>query len=50
MFIVENPTIKLLETFDISDCSLRIYNDGDYLDVAIAEIDLDDKSVTLYME
>ena len=50
MFILENPTIELLKALDISDCSLRIFNDGDYLDVAMAEIDLKEKSVTLYME
>ena len=50
MFIVENPTIELLKALDIADCDLRIFNDGDYLNVAIAEIDLKEKSVTLYME
>lgn len=50
MFILENPTIELLKALDISDCKLRIYNDGDYLNVAIAEVDLKEKSVTLYME
>lgn len=50
MFLVENPSIELLKALDISDCNLRIYNDGDYLNVAIAEVDLKEKSVTLYME
>lgn len=50
MFIVENPTIELLKALDIADCDLRIFNNGDYLNVAIAEIDLKEKSVTLYME
>ena len=50
MFVIENPTIELLKALDISDCNLRIYNDGDYLNVAMAEIDLKDKSVTLFME
>lgn len=50
MFVIENPTAELLKALDIADCSLRIFNDGAYLGVAIAEIDLKDKSVTLYME
>lgn len=50
MFVVENPTIELLKALDIADCDLRIFNNGDYFNVAIAEIDLKEKSVTLYME
>lgn len=50
MFILENPTIELLKALDIADCDLRIFNNGDYLNVAVAEIDLKEKSVTLYME
>lgn len=50
MIVIENPTIELLKALAISDCSLRIFNDGNYLDVAKAEIDLKDKTVTLYME
>ena len=50
MFILENPTIEILKALDIADCDLRIFNNGDYLNVAIAEIDLKEKSVTLYME
>lgn len=50
MFVLENPTIELLKALDIADCDLRIFNNGDYLNVAIAEIDLKEKSVTLYME
>lgn len=50
MFLIENPTIELLKALDIADCDLRIFNNGDYLNVAIAEIDLKEKSVTLYME
>ena len=50
MFILENPTIELLKALNIADCDLRIFNDGDYLNVAIAEIDLKEKSVTLYTE
>lgn len=50
MFVIENPTIELLKALDIADCDLRIFNNGDYLNVAIAEIDLKEKSVTLYME
>ena len=43
MFVIENPTVELLKELDISDCSLRIFDDGDYLGVAMAEIDLKDK-------
>lgn len=50
MFVLENPTIELLKALDIADCDLRIFNNGDYLNVAVAEIDLKEKSVTLYME
>lgn len=50
MFVIENPTIELLKALDIADYDLRIFNNGDYLNVAIAEIDLKEKSVTLYME
>lgn len=50
MFIVENPTVELLKALDIDDCDLRIFTVDGYFNIAMAEIDLKDKSVTLYME
>ena len=50
MFIVENPTVELLKALDIDDCDLRIFTVDGYFNIAMAEIDLKDKSVILYME
>lgn len=50
MILIVNPTAELFKGLDIADCDLRVFTGEDYYNIEMAEVDLKDKTVTLFME